>query len=311
VTFPPLSASDSSTTETSHARLRRRHQGVGDLSHSSVLLGGLAVAVAGKNLPTCGKRKGLFPSSYAAWRPLECGIAGCGKGGGEHTRVGFPRSSCTIARLAARNTEDARPHVGPALAGHTAAQVHQQVRSPLAQMPAYTEEKLSDVDLEAIAAYIAGLEPTEQHMEPVKLSEVVAIHHWMVIGAIAARDRGDALHHVGHIIEAVRGEHLAAMKRARALLREGELHEAEHLIEEMLAGKAKPELSREMLSLRLALSAIDQRNRAEAIHQMRHFLAGATGADRKKGEAVLAHLREGDLHDAEHGIADLLGIEPH
>lgn len=199
--------------------------------------------------------------------------------------------------------------VGPALAGHTDAQVHQQVRSPLARMPAYTEEQLSEEDLEVIAAYIAGLEPMEQHKEPVKLPEVVAIHHWMAISALAARDRGDALHHVGHIIEAVEGEHLEAMKRARALLREGDLHEAEHVIEEMLAGKAKPELSRGMLNLRLALTAIEQHNRAEAIHQIRHFLATAKGADRKKGEAVLAHLREGDLHGAEHGIADLLGIE--
>jgi hypothetical protein len=39
-----------------------------------------------KNLPSVGKRKGLFPSSYAAWRPLGCGVAGCGKGGSEHTR---------------------------------------------------------------------------------------------------------------------------------------------------------------------------------------------------------------------------------
>ncbi len=27
------------------------------------------------------------------------------------------------------------------------------------------------------------------------------------------------------------------------------------------------------------------------------------------GAGVLAHLREGDLHGAEHGIADLLGLE--
>ena len=199
--------------------------------------------------------------------------------------------------------------VGPSLAGHTAEQVHQQVRSPLAQMPAYPVEQLPDDDLEAIAVYIAGLERTEEHVEPVRLSEVLAVHHWMAISAIAVGDRGDALHHVGHIIETVKGEHLEAMEEARRHLRAGELHEAEHLIEEMLAGKAEPELSRERLSLRLALTALDQRDREEAIHQLRHFLELAKGADRQKGEAVLTHLREGDLHGAEHGIADLLGIE--
>jgi thioredoxin-like negative regulator of GroEL len=199
--------------------------------------------------------------------------------------------------------------VGPSLARHTAEQVHQQVRSPLAQMPAYSQEQLSDEDLDEIAAYIAGLGPMEEHMEPVKLSEVLAIHHWMAISAIAAGDRGDALHHVGHIIEVVKGEHLEAMKKARTLLREGDLHEAEHLIEEMLAGKAKPDLTLNELNLRLALTAVDQRDRAEAIHQLRHFLERVRGAERAKAEAVLAHLREGDLHGAEHGIADLLGIE--
>ena len=199
--------------------------------------------------------------------------------------------------------------VGPALAGHTAEQVHQQVRSPLAQMPAYPVEQLPDDDLDAIAKYIGGLEPMEEHVEPVKLSEVLAVHHWMAISAIAVGDRGDALHHIGHIIETVKGEHLRAMQEARRHLRAGELHEAEHLIEEMLAGKAKPELSRERLSLRLALTAVDRRNRQEAVHQLRHFLELAKGAERQKGEAVLAHLREGDFHGAEHGIADLLGIE--
>jgi len=199
--------------------------------------------------------------------------------------------------------------VGPSVAGHTAEQVHQQVRSPLAQMPAYSQAQLSDADLDKIAVYLVGLEPMEEHAEPVKLSEVVAIHHWMAISAITAGDRGDALHHVGHIIQRVKGEHRETMERARALLRKGDLHEAEHLIEEMLAEKAKPELTLAQLNLRLALTAVDQRDRAEAIHQIRHFLEREKGAEREKGEAVLAHLREGDLHGAGHGITDLLGIE--
>jgi mono/diheme cytochrome c family protein len=206
--------------------------------------------------------------------------------------------------------EDAKgTDVGPPLPGHTVAQVRQQVRRPLGQMPASLPEQLPDEDLDKIAGYIAGLEATEEHVEPVKLSEVVAIHHWMAIGAIAADDRNDAIHHVGHITESVRGEHLRAMKRARTLLRAGEMHEAEHLVEEMLAGKAKPELTLPQLSLRLALTAVDQRDRSEAIHQMRHFRQTAKGARRAKGEEILDHMRERDMHGAEHGIAELLGIE--
>jgi len=238
-------------------------------------------------------------------------------GGETHAEEDEPAGTAAMGREVYLNAGCSACHgqnaegtdVGPSLGGHNAAQVHQQVRSPLAQMPAYSQVQLSDQDLDKVAMYIAGLAPMEEHAEPVKLSEVLAIHHWMAISAIAAGDRGDALHHVGHIIEMVKGEHLETMEKARALLRQGELHEAEHLIEEMLAGKAKPDLTLAQLSLRLALAAIAQRDREEAIHQMRHYLERVRGAEREKGEAVLAHLREGDLHEAEHGIEDLLGVE--
>jgi mono/diheme cytochrome c family protein len=200
-------------------------------------------------------------------------------------------------------------NIAPPLAGHTMAQVRRQVRSPLAQMPAYRKTQLSDDDLEDIAGYIAGLKENGMHVEPVNLTGALAMHHWMALSALAVHDRGDALHHVGHIIEAVKGEHLAAMKEAREHIREGDLHEAEHLIEEMLAGKAKPDLGLAQLYLRLALAAVEQHDRGEALHEMRHFLEQAKSEDRAKGRAVLAHLREGDLHSAEHGIEALLGIE--
>ena len=71
----------------------------------------------------------------------------------------------------------------------------------------------------------------------------------------------DALHHVGHIIQIVKGEHLETMEKAR-----GDLHEAEYLIEEMLARQGQARAHAGELSLRLALTAVDQRDRAEAIH---------------------------------------------
>jgi len=256
---------------------------VGQATGEEAAIETMTVTVSGETQPSAGEPGGEADSGKELYI-----AAGCGACHGQN----------------AEGTD-----VAPSVAGHTSRQVHQQVRSPLAQMPAYPEEQLADDDLEAIAGYLAGLEPMEEHVEPVKVSELLAIHHWMAISAIAAGDIGDALHHVGHIIEAVKGEHREAMREARRLLRAGELHEAEHLVEEMLAGRAKPELSRERLALRLALTAVDQRDRAEAIHQMRHFLELAKGADRTKGQAVLAHLREDDMHGAEHGIADLLEIE--
>ena len=200
--------------------------------------------------------------------------------------------------------------MGPAVRGHTADQIRQQVRIPLAQMPAYSRDQLSDSGLEAIVEYLTGLEPAEEHVEPLDLSDVVATHHWMALSALAAEDSQDALHHIGHVIEAVEDhEHREAMTRARDLVRSGDLHDAEHLIQEMLAGKAEPELGIARLHLRLALTAVDQRDTEEAVHQVRHLLETAEGVERRQGQVALDHLRAGELHDAEHAIADLLGVE--
>lgn len=264
---------------------------------------------------------------------VSVGLIGCSGGGDSEAE---PAETETVATTAAAETEAMEEHVepgrgqaaylaagcsachgmngegtgvGPALGGHSAEQVRQQVRSPLAQMPAYSREQLSDEDLAAIVEYIAGLEPAEEHVEPLALSEVVATHHWMTLSALAAADPRDALHHMGHIIDAVDDpEHREAMLQARELVRAGELHEAEHLVEEMLAGKAKPELGIDRLHLRLALTAVDQGHSQEAIHQIRHFLEVASGADGREGQAALGYLRAGELHEAEHAIADLLGI---
>jgi|SRR5215218_4934583 len=199
---------------------------------------------------------------------------------------------------------------GPALSGHSEEQVMQQVRSPLDEMPAYSETQLSDGDLHEIAAYIAGLAPAEMHVEPVKISNPIAMHHWMAISAIKAGDVEDALHHVDHIIEAVEGEHLEAMEQARDHLRAGDLHEAEHLIEEMLAGRARPDLSLEEVHLRLALAALERGDASDARHHVNHFLETARGEEREHAREVLAALRAGDLHEALDGVEELLGL-PH
>lgn len=200
--------------------------------------------------------------------------------------------------------------IAPSVRGHTPEQVHRQARAPLDQMPAYSPARLSDANLDRIAAYVASLEHLGPHVEPVQLPNVVATHHLMAIIAIKTGNRADALHHVEHIIDSVKGEHLQAMRRARRLLRAGELHDAEHLIESMLAGRASPRLSLSKLHLQLALAAIEGRNRAEALHHVGHFLARAKASERRKGQAVLAELRRRDLHEAEHGIEALLGL-PH
>ena len=201
--------------------------------------------------------------------------------------------------------------IGPALPGHTAEQVERQIRTPLATMPSYSLSQLSDEDVTKIAAFIESLAGAETHVEPLDLPELLAMHHWMALSAIQSENVDDALHHVEHIIGEVEGDHLLAMEEVAEHLRTGEGHEAEHLVEGMLAGTAKPNLTLKQLHLELALAAVGNRNDEEASHHVSHFVELATGEEKASGELIIAQLEAGNLHDAEHDIEAMLGIEVH
>jgi cytochrome c551 len=198
--------------------------------------------------------------------------------------------------------------IGPALPGHSEEQVLRQVRSPLGSMPAYPETQLSDEQLHMIAEYVAGLASAGAPVEPVKLPGLVAAHHWMAIAAIKADNVEDTLFHLAEIAGRVTGAHREAIEEAERLVREGDLHEAEHIVEEMLAGRAEPELPLAKLHLRVALSYLEGGDVENAHHHMEHFLELAQGAEAEKGSAALAALEEGDLHEAEDAIRALLGL---
>lgn len=201
--------------------------------------------------------------------------------------------------------------IAPALAGHSEAQVKRQVRSPRFQMPAFSEEQVSDEELEAIAFYITSLE-SEGHahaeVETAQLGVVVEMHHWMALEALKADVIEDAIHHVEHIIELLDdGEHQDRMKVIREDLQARNTHDAEHNIEEMLTGKAAPDLTLAQLHLRQALVALAVEDVADAKHHVEHFeeLAGAQEAQAE----ILELLGKGNLHQAEHEIQELLGEE--
>ncbi len=199
--------------------------------------------------------------------------------------------------------------IAPALAGHSEAQVVRQVRFPRFQMPAFSEEQVSDEELDAIAHYITSLE-SEGHahaeVESAQLGVIVEMHHWMALEALKADVLDDAIHHVEHIIELLDdGEHQDRMKVIREDLQARNSHDAKHNIEEMLAGKAASDLTLAQLHLRQALVALAVEAVADAKHHVEHFqeLAGAQEAE------ILELLGKGDLHQAEHEIQELLGEE--
>ncbi len=201
----------------------------------------------------------------------------------------------------------------PALAGHTEAQVIRQVRSPRFQMPAFSEDQVSDEELDAIIHYIASLE-SEGHahaeVNNAQLGVIVEMHHWMALEALKADVLEDAVHHVEHIIELLDdGDHQDRMKVIREDLQVSNIHDAEHEIEEMLAGRAAPDLTLAQLHLRQALVALAVEGLGDAKHHVEHFqiLVGAQEAQRVA--EILELLGESDLHQAEHEIQELLGDE--
>lgn len=211
--------------------------------------------------------------------------------------------------------QNAEGGLGPALAGHTREQVLRQVRSPIGQMPPFPPERLSDEDLEKIAAYIVSLGPPQAgHKHGVEISTPEQIHHLMAVLAIQAGNLEDAAHHVRHALEFnPESEHKQQMEQALAMLEAGEAHEAEHLLQEMVGTLAGEENHKTLaeLHLELALAAVEQGDVAEAQHQIGHFLEVATGQDKETGEEIMTFLNARDLEAAEGHIRELLGGGAH
>ena len=204
--------------------------------------------------------------------------------------------------------------IAPALPGHNEQMVKNQVRNPRFQMPAFGPEQISNEELEVIDGFIANLEGDgHQHPTAIDLSVAVEMHHWMALEALESQDPGEAIHHVGHIIELLEpGEHQKRMQEILVSLESGgDSHEPEHQIEEMLAGSASPGLTLFQLHLRQALDSLDANDGFEAKHHVAH--ARETGDDSTAvGLAEVLELLESDKHhDAEHELQEILGQDEH
>ena len=205
--------------------------------------------------------------------------------------------------------------IAPALAGHTEAQVKRQVRTPRFRMPAFSQDQVGDEELEAIAHYITSLESAGHahvEVEPAELIATVEMHHWMALDALKAGSQDDAIHHVGHIIGLLdEGEHKHRMEAILVSLQAGESHDPEHDIEEMVAGRAAPDLTLVQLHLRQALVTLAVEDVADTQHHVEHFQKLASPEQIEESNAVLNLLNRGELRDAEHEIQELLEEERH
>jgi mono/diheme cytochrome c family protein len=200
-------------------------------------------------------------------------------------------------------------NVAPALGGHSAAVVRRQVRAPVGTMPVFLPESLTNDELGEIVAFITALPGKHGHEKPVDIGQEVALHHWMALLALEAAQISEATHHVEHINGVVVVDHLARMRQVLSKLEDGQIHDAAHTIEAMLAGTGLPGLTEEVMHIQLALSATRVVDVANAVHHIDHFLQLATGDQHQGAEDVLVMLQAQRLHDAEHELQGLLGVE--
>lgn len=158
---------------------------------------------------------------------------------------------------------------GPALPGHTPEQIRRQVREPLGKMPPFTEEQVSEAELEQIIAFITTLAPSgAMHMHEYEMSTPVQAHLRMAVISLESDNADDAKHHVEHAIAVAEGEQAKAVQEVLDGLSGGDVHAVQHELEEILAeAHAVEGKTLGQLHLELALSAVEARDIDDARHR--------------------------------------------
>jgi len=201
--------------------------------------------------------------------------------------------------------------LAPALAGHSAAAVRRQVRAPTGSMPVYPPDKISSGELDALVAYIGHLEDEDEHMHPIgELGPMVTQHLWMALYVLEDEDTAnvaDALHHIRHVNELVDEPQRAELEEVEHELQDGNIHDAGHTIEDILADTPELQIAPEVVHLQLALAAVRVEDVEDAVHHLGHFLDSTTGEQHEQGEEILTLLEDEDLAGAERRLEVMVG----
>jgi cytochrome c551/c552/sulfur relay (sulfurtransferase) DsrC/TusE family protein len=206
--------------------------------------------------------------------------------------------------------------LGPALPGHSREAVFRQVRDPRqvpegsVQMPAYSREQISDEELEQIVAWIESLGPP-MGAGPFAGSMTEAAHLRLALISLQTGSVDDAVVHLQDLVAAAEGETAEQAQAILDLLAAGELHEAEHELEIMLAEAEGSDLTETQLHIVLALDALQAHNDEDAIRHLANAIQVASGEEKIHLEELLKELEAGNAHDVQHDLERLLGEEPH
>ncbi|PKB71547.1 MAG: hypothetical protein BZY87_04660 [SAR202 cluster bacterium Io17-Chloro-G6] len=217
----------------------------------------------------------------------------------------FTASGCG----ACHGTQGQGSAIAPALAGHTAGQVRRQARAPLGLMPVFPPSKISNEELVQIGEYIESLVGDHVHARPADPGAALSQHHWMTLFALEDGSAGEAVHHIDHIIDQVTGQHLSQMEEAKEKTEGGHLHEALHIIENMLAGVQVDDLTPSEMHASLARSSALIDDIDGALHHLDHFMERMSGdqATARHVAEIRDLLESGETGDAAHELEELTG----
>ena len=202
-------------------------------------------------------------------------------------------------------------NLGPALPGHSSEAVFGQVREPRqvaegsVQMPAFGTDQISDEELEKIVAFIESLDP-RTGAGPFAGSMTEVAHLRLAMVSLEAGSVDEARAHLQDLIALAERETREKAKEILRFLEEGDLHEAEHELETMLAEAEGGELTTVQLHIVLAIGAFQKIADDDAIGHMEDAINVATGDEKALLEELLADLKAGKSHDVEHELEKML-----
>lgn len=195
---------------------------------------------------------------------------------------------------------------GPAIAGHSIAVTKTQVRNPMGTMPAFPSSQLSDHDLDEIAEFIAGLGRAEAAVKEWEKAATETMHAWMALLAIKSNDPEDARHHLQDILTFVKEtKNKDQIDRTLGLIAQGNLHDAEHEIEEIAGSESPSGVTAQRFHLLLTQRSVEDKDVTRVKHHLDHFLVKATEGERAIAQEALDLVERGDFHEAEHEIEEL------
>lgn len=210
---------------------------------------------------------------------------------------------------ACHGVDGAGTAIAPAMPGHTELQVRRQVRGPIGMMPVFNSEKISSGELDALVTYVTGLEGGHSHGSDSPTADVLLSQHVMAVTALEGDNITEAEHHIEHILGIVAGEHLVLMQHTAGLVNEGEIHEAQHLIETMVADVMAPDEDPGNLHLRLALSSLRIGDSDGTDHHLEHSLGSGDIQDSSEVLEILELIDLKDFEKAEEHLSDLIGVD--